>query len=212
MSKPRLLDAFRGAGGAGMGYHQAGFEVVGIDIHPQKNYPFEFIQGDAIAYIRDHGHEFDAIHASPPCQAYTVLRSVTKGKEYPDLLAATRDALIATGKPWVIENVPGAPMQSGIRLCGTMFNLRVYRHRLFESSHLLMAPDHPRHTVPAVGSHGRDRKRLYQEEGYFATITGNVGSYCGDAMNIDWMTGKELSQAIPPAYTEFVGRQLLSAL
>jgi hypothetical protein len=131
-ARVRLLDLFSGAGGAAVGYARAGFEVVGVDIEPQPNYPFEFHQADALEFCREHGHEFDAIHASPPCQAYTPLRAV-HGKDYPDMLAATREALEATGLPWVIENVPGAPINSGIFLCGTMFDLRVYRHRWFET-------------------------------------------------------------------------------
>ena len=206
--RPRLLDLFSGAGGAAVGYHRAGFDVTGVDIVKQLRYPFAFVQADALEYVAEHGHEYDAIHASPPCQAYTPLRALNPDRVYPDLLAATRGALESTGLPWVIENVPGAPIHSGIFLCGTMFGLRVYRHRWFETPFLLMQPHHPRHTVPAVGSHGRDRKRLYQEEGWFATITGNVGSYCADAMDIDWMTGAELSQAIPPAYTTWIGNQL----
>lgn len=103
------MDLFCGAGGCSMGYHRAGFEVVGVDLHPQKRYPFEFHQADAIKFCREHGHEFDAIHASPPCQAHSALRALQKGKVYPDLIPATRAAVAATGKPYVIENVPGAP-------------------------------------------------------------------------------------------------------
>jgi DNA (cytosine-5)-methyltransferase 1 len=190
-----------------MGYFRAGFDVVGVDIAPQKRYPFEFVQGDALEFVAAHGHEFDAIHASPPCQAYTPLKATT-GKTYPDLLAATRDAIAVIGVPWVIENVPGAPIHSGVMLCGAMFGLRVYRHRWFETSMLLMQPPHARHTVKATGTQ-RARKAHY-EAGGFITITGDVGTYCGDAMGIDWMTGNELSQAIPPAYTEWIGAQLLA--
>jgi DNA (cytosine-5)-methyltransferase 1 len=213
MGRPRLLDAFSGAGGAGMGYSLAGFDVVGVDIKHQKNYPFEFHQGDAIEFIREHGHEFDAIHASPPCQAYTSLQALHKHIERDDLLAATRTALRATGRPWAIENVIGAPIQSGVFLCGTMFGLRVYRHRWFETPFMLMQPEHPKHLIRANGPGGKQQQRkAYYEAGGFITITGDVGSYCGPAMGITWMTGNELSQAIPPPYTRWVGARLLEAL
>ena len=161
MSKPRLLDLFCGAGGAAMGYHRAGFEVVGVDISPQPNYPFEFYQLDATALVQDVDnkcwHEsqtkttlpgasyaclgnFDAIHASPPCQRYTTLvaQAGTFG-DYPDLVEPIREILKASGLPYVIENVPGAPIE-GVLLCGSMFGLKVIRHRVFESNVMLMAP------------------------------------------------------------------------
>lgn len=213
---PRLLDLFCGAGGAGMGYHRAGFEVVGVDIKPQPRYPFEFHQGDALAFLEEHGREFDAIHASPPCQAYSSLQALHKHIERADLLAPTRDALRATGRPWVIENVIGAPIESGIYLCGTMFpGLRVYRHRWFETPFLIFQPPHPKHTMPAYAHRapdGRSRKEIYMDGDSFASVTGNAGSYAGPGMGIDWMIGSELSQAIPPAFTEYVGRLLLAAL
>lgn len=206
------MDAFSGAGGAAVGYSQAGFDVLGVDIRPQPRYPFEFVQGDAIEYIREHGREFAAIHASPPCQSYTSLRAMHPERDYPDLLAATRDALRAAGRPWAIENVIGAPIHSGIFLCGTMFDLRVYRHRWFETPFLLMQPHHPPHLIKAGGHKSQRQRKAHYLAGGFVTITGNVGSYCGPAMGIDWMTGEELSQAIPPAYTRFIGTQLLAAL
>lgn len=109
MTRPRLLDLFCGAGGCSAGYDRAGFDVTGVDVVPQPRYPFAFHQGDALEYVAAHGHEYDAIHASPPCQSYTPLRALSPDKEYPDLVAVTRAALEATGRPWVIENVPGAP-------------------------------------------------------------------------------------------------------
>lgn len=205
--RPRILDAFCGAGGAGMGYSLAGFDVVGVDIKAQPRYPFPFIQSDALDYIAAHGHEYDAIHASPPCQAYSVLKSLS-AKKHPDLLPATRTALEGTGRPWVIENVPGAPIRSGVQLCGTMFGLRVYRHRWFETGMLLMQPPHPKHVAKCDGK----KRRSHYLNGGFVTVTGDVGSWAGVAMGIDWMTGNELSQAIPPAYTKYIGAELMAAI
>lgn len=195
-----------------MGYHLAGFDVTGVDSAPQKRFPFAFVQADALDYLAAHGHEYDAIHASPPCQAYTALRARHQHKEYPDLLGPTRAALLALGKPWVIENVPGAPTHYHITLCGTMFGLRVYRHRRFETSWLMWQPHHPAHTVKAGGHKSQRQRKAHYLAGGFVTVTGNVGSYCGPAMGIDWMTGEELSQAIPPAYTAYIGRPLLTAV
>lgn len=208
MQRPRLLDLFCCAGGAGMGYAKAGFDVVGVDINPQPRYPFEFHQADAMTFDLSG---FDAIHASPPCQAYTVLGGREDLSHYPDLVDAVRDRLQASGKPWIIENVPGAPLRDPITLCGAMFGLRSYRHRLFESSVPLTAPHHPRHAV-RVNRRGENR-RQHWDSGGFITITGDVGVYCGpEAMGVDWMSGNELSQAIPPAYTEFLGWQLRAAM
>lgn len=214
MRRPRLLDLFCGAGGCAMGYHRAGFDVVGVDIAAQPRYPFEWLREDALEVLKDGAFvsKFDVIHASPPCQAYTPLRHLA-GKSYPDLVAETRRLLNAAGKPWVIENVMGSPV-AGIVLCGTMFALRVYRHRRFESTAFLVPREHPPHVVPAgePGTKGGKRRKAHYMAGGFVTVCGNVGSYAGAAMGIDWMTGKELSQAIPPAYMEFIGRQLLAAL
>lgn len=209
--KPRLLDAFCCAGGAGEGYVRAGFDIVGVDIVPQPNNPHEFVQGDAIEFIREHGHEFDAVHASPPCQAYTPLGALHPHKEYPDLVAATRAVLDELGKPYVIENVMAAPLDKkrSIVLCGEMFRLRTYRHRRFESRLALVAPPHPRH----VKLTATKQRRARWLAGDHVSITGDVGTYLGpEAMGIDWMNGKELSQAIPPAYTHRIGLQLLGHL
>lgn len=214
----RLLDLFCGAGGCAVGYHRAGFtEIVGVDIKPQPRYPFEFVQGDALEYVVKHGKEFDAIHASPPCQQHSQLKHLRK-KEYECYIAPLRDVFMAIGKPWVMENVIGAPLQSAVTLCGSMFRLRVYRHRLFETSFFCWEPAHPPHKVPAQGSRSKDarfpgmtRKQRY-EAGANATVVGHCGVYVGPAMGIDWMRMEELSQAIPPAYTEFIGRQLLAAI
>jgi len=162
----RLLDAYSGAGGAGCGYSLAGFDVTGIDHRPMPRYPFRHIVGDALEYIREHGHEYSAIHCSPPCQQYSVTRTI-HGRTYPDLVAVTRQALIATGRPWVIENVIGAPLRQPVMLCGTMFGLRVYRHRLFESNVFLMAMSHPKHYSRPVAV-GRQ-----PQPGEFMTVAGH---------------------------------------
>ena len=209
--KPRLLDMYCCAGGAGEGYARAGFEVVGVDIAPQPNYPHEFHQGDAIEFLIAHWREFDAVHASPPCQAYTPLGALHPHKVYPDLVAATRDALDDTGLPYVIENVMSAPLEKkrSITLCGGMFGLRTYRHRRFESRLPLVAPAHPKHVIRTATK----RRRELWNQGWHVSITGDVGVYVGpEAMGIDWMTGNELCQAIPPAYTTHIGRQLLAAV
>lgn len=205
---PRLLDLFSCAGGAGMGYHRAGFEVVGVDIAPQPHYPFEFVQGDALEYLAEHGHEFDAIHASPPCQAFTRAQKIM-GNTHPDLVEPTRDALVRLGRPWIIENVEGSPLRDPVMLCGTMFSgLRVYRHRLFESNVLLSAPEHGAHVAP-LRKMGRP-----PQAGDFMHVVGNFSGvdYARDAMGIDWMVRDELREAIPPAFTEHLGRQLMHAV
>jgi DNA (cytosine-5)-methyltransferase 1 len=194
-----------------MGYHRAGFDVTGVDIKPQPRYPFAFVQGDALEYVRAHGHEYDAIHASPPCQAYSMAARARRnaGHEYPDLLASTRGLLEQSGPPWVIENVPGAPMRADYRLCGCRFGLDLRRERWFETSwqgFALMPPCfHPYPVVSVVG-HGTPtwvREKL----GYNPTIADYK-----KAMGIDWMNRDQLSQAIPPAYTEFLGTQLINYL
>lgn len=209
MGKPRLLDLFCKAGGAGMGYHMAGFEVVGVDIEPQPRYPFAFIQADAMSLDRRFLGFFDAIHASPPCQSYSPLGALSPHKIYPDLLAPTRAKLEDVGLPWVIENVMTAPLikDRSIVLCGGMFGLRTYRHRRFESSLSLVAPDHPKHVILTAT---KQRKQRWAE-GWHVSITGDVGTYVGpEAMGIDWMNGDELSEAIPPAYTRVIGEQLIA--
>lgn len=211
MSRPKLLDLFCCAGGAGTGYHRAGFDVTGIDIAPQPNYPFPFARTDALEHVRAHGHEYDAIHASPPCQSYTPLGALHRHIEYPDLVAATRAVLDELGKPYVIENVMAAPLlkDRSITLCGGMFGLRTYRHRRFESNIRLSAPEHPKHIIRTATK----RRRELWNQGWHVSITGDVGVYLGpEAMGIDWMSGNELCQAIPPAYTEHIGRQIVAAL
>jgi DNA (cytosine-5)-methyltransferase 1 len=202
----RLLDLYCGGGGAGRGYADAGFDVTGVDIAPQKHYPFRFIQADAIEYCARHGHEYDLIHASPPCQRYSVTKSLHTN-EHPDLVPDTRAALIATGRPFVIENVVGAPLIEPLMLCGQMFpGLRVYRHRLFECSFFILAPPHPRHAFPMTPM---GRKPL---DGTFLSIGGHVTdpAGCGAAMGITHrLTQRGVAQAIPPAYTRFIGTAFL---
>ena len=220
MTRPILLDTYCGAGGCTKGYQRAGFYVVGVDNRPQPHYcGDEFHQGDAIEFIRRHGREFDVVHASPPCQRYSVTRSM-HNNEHPDLVGVTRDALIVADRPYVIENVPGSPLINYVILCGTMFGLRVIRHRWFECSPaILMAPNTCNHWGRATGS-GSNRHKIAGgtislKDGFdFVTVCGN--DYLADegrmAMGIDWTTKAELSQAIPPAYTEWLGRQLMEAI
>ena len=210
----RLLDLFCGAGGAAMGYHRAGFdEIIGVDIKLQKNYPFTFVLGDALEYLREHGHEFDFIHASPPCQAFSQMRYANhdKGQNHPDLVAPVRELLIKTGVPWVIENVPGAPLINPVVLCGLAFGLRVLRHRLFESSFFFLAPPHVTHPK-------QEKVRGKVAPGYLDTLkfigftTGSSMKAFRDAMECQWMTPNEGRQAIPPAYTEYIGGQILALI
>jgi hypothetical protein len=202
----RVLDLFCGAGGAGMGYHQAGFEVVGVDINPQPRYPFEFHQADAMTFPLDG---FDLIHASPPCQAYSATKNM-HSNIHPELVEPIRARLIASGIPYIIENVIGAPLSNPIVLCGEMFGLRVIRHRQFETSFPCLRPTHLGHQGKTLGRrHGVDCK-----DGYYCGVYGD-GTDKGSteqwktAMGINWMSRKELAQAIPPAYTEYIANQFL---
>lgn len=229
----RLLDLFCGAGGCAVGYSRAGFtQVYGVDIAPQPRYPFGFVQGDALEVLKSliagepikFGrqwlglHNFDAIHASPPCQKYSQVnrRSHMQGKDYPDLIGPTRAILEKCSQPWVIENVEAAPLNLGsIRLCGTSFGLPIRRHRLFESSVMLFGMD---------CRHSRFREKKYPtcfqpERGkrVLSTVVQVYGHTEGcalwpAALGIDWMNRHEMTQAIPPAYTEYVGRQLIAAV
>lgn len=217
----RILDLFSCAGGAAVGYHRAGWEVVGVDINPQPNYPFEHHVGDAIEFARVHGREFDAIHASPPCQAYSAptrgtnaARNAATGREHPDMVAATRAALEATGLPFVIENVDGAPVRKDLRLCGEMFGLGVLQHRWFELGGWSVAqPAHVPH---------RGRVRGWRHGEYFdGPYVAAYGSGGGKATVAEMQAAKgitwtddhlELREAIPPAYTEWIGVRLRSAV
>jgi DNA (cytosine-5)-methyltransferase 1 len=207
-----------------MGYHRAGFDVVGVDILPQKHFPFRFVQGDALQPPVDLT-QFVVIHASPPCQFYSRLRHLPwlRDKVYWDSIPPTLEFLGSTGLPWVCENVPGSPLQ-GIMLCGQSFGLPIYRHRLFASNVALLCPPHePHRGITGMGrgvNACRNRHKLRGSASYQGVDSGIVTVAGGQflkadgqrALGIDWMTNQEMRQAIPPAYTEFVGRQLMRAI
>lgn len=204
MSRPRLLDLFCGGGGAGMGYHRAGFEVVGVDLSPHPNYPFEFHEADALDFPLDG---FDAIHASPPCQAFTETAASRKLADHPDLIAATRERLVGSGVAFVIENVPNAPLPSAVVLCGSAFGLPIIRHRLFEVRPWMLIPPHcSARRYGRATSHGPGFAPYAQkswEKRWREEVLPVVWP---------WMTLAEAGQAIPPAYTEYIGAQLLEAI
>ena len=216
----KLLDLFCGAGGAGKGYQRAGFEVTGIDIVDQPNYPGKFIKGDALEYLKEHGHEYDGIHASPPCQSYSTGVSSrsskyvpTLGRDEPALIQPTYELLVTTGKPWVIENVAGARNHMPtppVLLCGSFFGLMIPRHRLFSASFKIETQDW--HNCRGLA------KRSSEELGWEyrdMSVTGK-GRRAGTSerwkflMGIDWeMTQHELAESIPPFYTQHIGEQLM---
>lgn len=214
----KLLDLYCGAGGCSMGYSRAGFTVTGVDIVQQKRYPFNFIQADALEYLKNHHSEFDAIHASPPCQKFSIASKVfrDKGKRYIDYLTPTREALMKLRKLYVIENVPGSPMNTCLILCGLMFGLKVFRHRKFESSILLFSQAHPSHNGKRIGNGyysvagGAGRWKSWGK--VVRDVSKGTAKQWSEAMGISWMTRKELTQAIPPAYTEYIGKQLIEVL
>jgi DNA (cytosine-5)-methyltransferase 1 len=229
MSKPRLLDLFCGAGGAAMGYSRAGFEILGVDIKPQPNYPFRFVQIDAIGFLRGlwPEHDFVAVHASPPCQFYSQGTVAIDRSKYPVLVGPIREALIRSGLPYIIENVPRAPLLDPMTICGAAMGLLatdddgqslvLKRHRLFETSFPLKVPDcdckwYRDHNVRVGGVYGGGRRD--KDEAKFI----RHGGYCPrfevqqNLMGIDWMSQTEMNQAIPPAYTKFIGDQLMGLL
>ncbi|MBX3082802.1 MAG: DNA cytosine methyltransferase [Anaerolineae bacterium] len=196
----RLLDLFCGAGGAAMGYYRAGFEVVGVDIEDRPTYPFEFWRMNALHLDYEKLALFDVIHASPPCQQYSKSTALARrrGKTYPDLYQPVKAMLVAAGKPYVIENVMGSPVR-GIGLCGTMFGLGVFRHRVFESNIPLKLPENR-----CLCSQRRIGKGYVTVAGDSCTKLEALG-----ALGIHWRMSKdEVTEAIPPAFTEFIGRQL----
>ncbi len=219
MIRPRILDLFCGAGGAGMGYYRAGFTVVGVDIKPQPRYPFGFVQADALEFLIAHWREFEAIHASPPCQLFSAATMCRGGStlDHPDLVTPTLSFLGTLDRSWIIENVPRAPLGYwNTWLCGLMFGLKVLRHRRFAGSSLILAPPHPSHRGIRIGvngfvcvaGHGEASRSIRRRT---PPDCRNKASW-SRAMGIDWMTRSELSQAIPPAYTEYLGRHLLRQL
>ena len=203
----RLLDLFCGAGGSAMGYYQAGFsEIVGVDNRPMPRYPFTFVQGDALAYLAAHGQDFDAIHASPPCQAYSKCTPMSYRSQHPRLIELVREGLLATHKPYVIENVENARryLRTPFFLCGSMMGLPIWRHRYFETNGfpfpLVLACNHS--VLPVLISGTFRRKGLKRRD--YTVAERRV------AIGIDWMTDSELDEAIPPAYTAWIGRALLA--
>lgn len=231
--RPLALDLFCGAGGAAMGLYRAGFNVIGIDIKPQPRYPFPFVQGDALKPPFDISR-FDFIWASPPCQAHTSMKTMWNAKQHDDLIPATRDLLRASRVPYVIENVPGAKtLRPMLVLCGTMFGLgtqdgdiiaELRRHRYFECSFAILGPScqHGGTVIGVYGGHGRNRKRatievyggghgvgLHRREKGEKSFSAH---HQREAMGMPWATVDGLSQAIPPAYSEFIGRQALKQL
>lgn len=219
----KLLDLFSGAGGAAKGYQRAGFWVRGVDIKPQPRYcGDDFIQAGALEYLSgliDSGEieDFDALHASPPCQGYSGMSNCRPGlaENYPMLVDDVRRIFTASKSPWVVENVVGAALAGssdlfgnhGVILCGQMFGLNLYRHRVFETSFPIAQPRHPKHVIPAS-------KAGHWKPGTIISVCGNCApvAVSREAMGIDWMRRDELSEAIPPAYTKWIGRQLLAAL
>lgn len=203
--RPLLLDLCCKQGGASMGYHRAGFDILGVDIEPQPRYPFAFVQADALEFLASSDlSSIAAIHASPPCKGFTRTGwSYRFGyhQRHTDLLTPMREALTASGLPWVIENVPGAPMRADLKLCGCMFGLgELERERWFETSLRLFDLRSPCHHVkPIISPRGNTHYK------------GETADWAR-AMDIGWMNANGLSQAIPPAYTEYIGGQLLAAL
>lgn len=208
MRKPRLLDLFSGAGGVAMGYHLAGFEVVGVDIVEQPNFPFEFHLADAMTFPLNG---FDVVRASPPCPGYSLATSFhpEARDNHPRLVEDVRAKFVVSGLPYEIENVPGSPVVKSIMLCGAMFGLQTYRHRYFESNIFLFQPHHPKHKVKAA------KPGAIARNGEFWCIGGHFGQKdeAQRAMQIDWMkTQQEIANAIPPSYTYYIGLQLRNVL
>jgi len=206
----KLLDLFCCEGGAGTGYARAGFHVVGVDIKNYPRNPHPIIVADAVDYCRAHGHEYDIIHASPPCQSYSrAFRHMAKPQ--PMLIDVIRKALVETGKPWIIENVQGAPLTfesdlfgaHGVLLCGTMFGLQIYRHRLFETSFSLPYPPAHNHSKPAMNP--------FNNAGWHHIRTTHGIKHTPEKvwrleMEVSWMSQKGAREAVPPRYTEWIGR------
>jgi DNA (cytosine-5)-methyltransferase 1 len=223
--RPLLLDLFCGAGGAAMGYHRAGFDVVGVDIKPQPNYPFDFERFDALELLRTEWlpHEAAAIHASPPCQAYTLMsqrpnQAATRAT-HPRLIEPLRTLLQETGLPYVIENVVGAPLRHPLLVCGSMFDppLGVQRHRLFESNMAFFRQPCRHHLIPdpigVFGSHPDGGRTWTRKDGHKPLRRAASVGEAQRVMGIDWTDDwDDIREAVPPAFTEYVGAQLLEHL
>lgn len=192
-----------------MGYHKAGFTVHGVDLHPQPRYPFTFFQKDAISYLEeliDSGeiYEYDVIHGSPPCQAFTRAQTI-RGNNHPDLIAPFRELVKKTGLPYIIENVPGSPLEDPILLCGASFGLHTYRHRLFESNFPFTAPQHEKHiVVPTKMGRPLAQGDFYHAVGNFTSV-----DYVRKDMDVPWMNREGIRESIPPVYTEYLGKEVI---
>lgn len=216
--KPKLLDLFCGAGGATRGYQQAGFTVTGVDIAPQPHYCGEhFVQGDALDYLHIHYSEYDVIHASPPCQSYSVAGHMpwVNKDNYPKLIEPVREALAQSGKPYIIENVPGAPLNLPILLCGLMFGLKVIRHRLFETNPFMLGPFHDDHP-PGIVTNSFRKYSSFSSGATHISMSGHVFSKRDAviAMNgeCDWMNRDELAEVVPPQYTKYIATILMDRI
>lgn len=213
--RPRVLDLFCCSGGAGMGYWRAGFEVVGVDIVPRPNYPFPFIEGDALDAMREMGQDFDLVHASPPCQpGCTLTKGTNRGRVYADFIPQMRELLRWYGVPWVVENVTGADIRKDLTLCGEMFGLGVIRHRHFEAGWPDGAPEQPAH-IKHRGPVRGWRHGVWRDGPYIAAYGkgGGKGSVAEmqRAMDITWTdVHEELTEAIPPAYTQYIGARFIA--
>lgn len=221
MSKPKLLDLFSGAGGCAVGYDRAGFDVLGVDLVPHPEYPYFFIQENALRtlgrLLTQPAFKVDAVHASPPCPRYSVATPKANRDKHPDLIGPVREMLRVWGGPYVIENVVGAPLESPVRYCGSSFGLGVRRHRLFESNVPLVAPECDHASQSQVwgvyGDHGDRRGPVPRPNGASRGGKARDTAHAREVMGIDWMTEwHDLADAIPPAYTEHIGRQLMSHL
>jgi DNA (cytosine-5)-methyltransferase 1 len=215
----RVLVTYCCQGGDSMGWHLAGFDVTGVDKDPQPRYPFPFIQGDAVEYIRAHGHEYDVVAGSPPCQWYSRTWKIQQ-REHPALIGPTREAMQSTGRPWVMENVEEArdDMRSPVMLCGASFALHTYRHRLLEASFPLTAPEHREHAHPVVKM-GRPLKSRAQyaalgqdRDGDWYHAVGNFSNvpYVKADMGVPWMSRDGIRECIPPVYGYWVALQFLA--
>jgi DNA (cytosine-5)-methyltransferase 1 len=212
--KPKLLDLFCGVGGASVGYDMAGFEVHGVDLKHGKRYPYKYTRADVLDVLKDEEFisQFDVIHASPPCQTHSITKHLRnaqgKSTSKVDLIPQTREDLIASGKPYIIENVMGSPLIDPIMLCGSAFGLKVRRHRIFESNLPLIGTkcDHKAQGRP-IGIYGSLRDEIPK-----GGKTAESIEEARAAMEMPWAIWTELVEAIPPAYTKYLGEQIRHAV